>query len=76
MSAKIFAIVVLALAPAVAVAAWQTVATEPGRRVEIDRASIVPGAGAIVNAKGRIVLDKSIVDTKTAALRVKHVFAV
>ena len=65
MSAKIFAIVVLALAPAVAVAAWQTVATEPGRRVEIDRASIVPGAGAIVNAKGRIVLDKSIVDTKT-----------
>lgn len=65
MSAKIFATVVLALAPAVAVAAWQTVATEPGRRVEIDRASIVPGAGAIVNAKGRIVLDKSIVDTKT-----------
>lgn len=65
MSAKIFATVVLALAPAVAVAAWQTVATEPGRRVEIDRASIVPGTGAIVNAKGRIVLDKSIVDTKT-----------
>ena len=65
MSVKFFIPVLLALLPAAALAAWQTVATEPGRRVEVDRASIVPGAGTTVNARGRIVLDKSIVDTKT-----------
>lgn len=48
-------------------AAWQAVATEQGKRVEIDRESIAPGPGAALTAKGRIVLDKPIVDPKTSA---------
>lgn len=57
----------LAALPAATSAAWQTVATEQGKRVEIDRASIVVDPSGEAMAKGRIVLDKSIVDPKTSA---------
>ncbi|MBS1227052.1 MAG: Carbonate dehydratase [Proteobacteria bacterium] len=54
--------------PALVAADWQLVASEQGKRVEIDRASIVTNeAGKETTAKGRIVLDKSIVDPKTSS---------
>jgi carbonic anhydrase len=47
-------------------AAWQIVATEQGKHVEIDRESIVLAPGGESTAKGRIVLDKPIVDPRTS----------
>lgn len=67
MPAKRFAALLAAALPAMASAAWQTVAVEQGKRVEIDRESIVPEQGTTLTAKGRIVLDKPIVDPKTSA---------
>jgi carbonic anhydrase len=65
--AKILAGVVLAALPAVVPAAWQTIAVEQGRHIEIDRESFVQGKGGSVTAKGRIVFDRPIVDPKTSA---------
>jgi carbonic anhydrase len=67
MRLKLLAALVTAAAPAVATAAWQVVASEPGKRVEIDRASIVAEAGGMSTVKGRIVLEKPIVDPKTSS---------
>jgi len=67
MGVKLFAVVFVLAAPAMASAAWQVVATEQGKRVEIDRASIVTEPGGELTAKGRIVLDKPIVDPKTSS---------
>lgn len=67
MSAKLLAAVTVVLLPAVASAAWQVVATDQGKRVEIERASIVAEPGKPATAIGRIVLDKPIVDPKTSA---------
>ncbi|GHU36767.1 hypothetical protein AGMMS50256_33830 [Betaproteobacteria bacterium] len=64
--AKIIASVFLATLPLAVSAAWQTVATAPNRRVEIDRESIAPGPGDSLTARGRIVLDRPIVDPKTS----------
>lgn len=47
-------------------AAWVVVASKPGKRVEIDRDSIVVEGGG-TTARGRIALDKPIVDTRTGA---------
>ena len=58
---------VLAVFPVMASAAWQVVATEQGKRVEIDRSSIILDAEGMTTAKGRIVLDKPIVDPKTSS---------
>ncbi len=52
--------------PAMVSAAWQIVATEQGKRVEIDRDSIVSNANGEAMARGRIVLDKPIVDPRTS----------
>lgn len=57
---------VLLLAPALAGAAWQIVAVEPGKRVEIDRQSVVADAKGETRASGRIVMDRPIVDPKTS----------
>ena len=46
---------------------WVVVASEPGKRVEVDRASIQPNPGGGVTARGRVVLDRPIVDPKTSA---------
>lgn len=67
MPAKILAALIVALLPAAVSAAWQTVAVEQGKRVEIDRDSIVTEQGTTMTAKGRIVLDKPIMDAKTSA---------
>ena len=58
---------VLAALPLVAAGAWQNVVTEQGKHVEIDRASIAVGRDGLSSARGRIVLDKPIVDPKTSA---------
>lgn len=67
MPAKVLATLLVATLPAAVSAAWQTVAVEQGKRVEIDRESIVTEQGATMIAKGRIVLDKPIMDPKTSA---------
>jgi carbonic anhydrase len=64
---KIIATILLATLSAAVSAAWQVVVTAQNRRVEIDRESIVPGPGESLIAKGRIVLDRPIVDPKTSA---------
>lgn len=67
MSARVIAAILAAVLPAAALSAWQSVAVEQGKRVDIDRESIIPGPGATMIAKGRIVLDKPIMDPKTSA---------
>lgn len=67
MPATRLALILAMTLPAAASAAWQPVASEQGKRVEIDRGSIVQGPGNTVTAKGRIMLDKPIVDPKTSA---------
>lgn len=75
MNVKLLAAVGAALFPALVCAAWQVVATDQGKRVEIDRASIVAEPGKMATAVGRIVLDKPIVDPKTsAAYRIIEVY--
>ena len=64
---RLFAAVLVAVVPLMASAAWQVVATEQGKRVEIDRSSIVLDAEGMTMARGRIVLDKPIVDPKTSS---------
>lgn len=68
MSAKILAAFLAAALPAAASAAWQTVAVEQGKRVEIDRESIVAGPGTTLTARGRVVLDRPIVDPRTSTV--------
>lgn len=55
------------LVPVPTMAAWVVVASEPGKRVEVDRESIEAGASGQVTARGRVVLDKPIVDPRTSA---------
>lgn len=61
------ALLLAAAPPSGAGAAWQVVASEQGKRIEIDRASIADSPGGGATAKGRIVLDKPIVDPKTSS---------
>ena len=64
---KHFLAIALTVIPATAFPAWVLVASEQGKRVEIERDSIVanPNGGLLV--KGRVVLDKPIVDSRTSA---------
>lgn len=68
MHGKFFAAIFMAMLPVAASAAWQLVTTEQGKRLELDRDSIVaePG-GKKAMATGRLVLDKPIVDPKTSS---------
>jgi carbonic anhydrase len=61
------AFLVLALLPPGVGAAWQVISAEPGKRVEIDRASIRKDETGKSVAQGRIVLEKPIVDPKTSS---------
>lgn len=65
-SVKILSALLAAAIPAAVSAAWQTVAVEQGKQVQIDRESITQGQGSAMTAKGRIVLDKPITDPKTS----------
>jgi len=46
---------------------WQTVSSEPGKRIELDRTSIKREDGEKVQALGRIVLEKELTDAKTSS---------
>ncbi|WP_291993914.1 carbonic anhydrase family protein [Candidatus Accumulibacter sp. ACC003] len=61
------ALCLMAILPATAAAAWQLISAEPGRRVEIDKASIRKVDRGKTEAHGRIVLDKPIVDPRTSS---------
>lgn len=63
---RLAALFALAIPAAAFAAAWQTVATEPGRRVEVDRERIVAGQDGKSTATGRIILDNPIVDPRTS----------
>ena len=54
------------LFPALSQAAWQVVDVEQGKRVEIDRDSIIALSKTDYTARGRLILDKPIVDPKTS----------
>ncbi len=45
---------------------WQTISSEPGKRIELDRTSIKRDGG-VVQAQGRIVLEKELIDGKSGA---------
>lgn len=45
---------------------WQTISSEPGKRIELDRTSIKRD-GTTVQAQGRIVLEKELVDIRSGA---------
>ena len=67
MHTRLLAALMAAAIPLTVSAAWQVVAIEQGKRVEIDRESIVISPGKELTARGRIVLDKPIVDPKTSS---------
>lgn len=67
MSIRLFAALLALAFPGLASSAWQLVATEQGKRVEIDRDSIVSKPNGEYLARGRIVLDRPIVDPRTSA---------
>jgi carbonic anhydrase len=64
---KLFAALLAASLPAGVGASWQLVASEQGKRIEIDRDSIVNKPGGESTATWRIVLDRPIVDPKTSS---------
>ncbi|MDR0380239.1 MAG: carbonic anhydrase family protein [Candidatus Accumulibacter sp.] len=49
-------------------ATWQRIGSEQGRYIEIDRESIASAPNDTLDAKGRIVLNRPIIDPKTSAL--------
>lgn len=66
--AQLILALIAGAAPALVRADWQLIASEHGKRVEIDRASIASSeSGKEMTARGRIVLDKAIVDPKTSS---------
>lgn len=66
MRQNVLAALVAAL-PLAALAAptWQTVSSEQGKRIELDRTSIKREDGGKVQATGRIILDKEILDVRS-----------
>lgn len=67
MTYKLTLPLLIACLPALAGAAWQTLSTEQGKKIEIDRASIKKEEGGKSSALGRIVLDKPISDPRTSS---------
>lgn len=45
---------------------WQTISAEPGKRIELDRTSL-KREGSTVQAQGRVILEKELIDSKTGA---------
>ena len=48
-------------------AAWQVLVSEPAKRIEIDRASIVAGENGLPTISSRTVLERAIIDPRTSA---------
>ena len=61
--------VLLATLPWAATAAptWQTISSEPGKRIELDRTSIKRDDSGKVQAQGRVILEKELIDAKSGA---------
>jgi carbonic anhydrase len=49
---------------AIAAPTWQTISSEPGKRIELDRTSIKRD-GNSVQAQGRVILDKELTDARS-----------
>jgi carbonic anhydrase len=64
---KCFVVALLAVMPTMALAAWQTIFSDQGKRVDIDRSTITKVESGKSEALGRIVLDKPINDPKTSS---------
>lgn len=46
---------------------WQTISSEPGKRIELDRTSIKREDAGKVQAQGRVILEKELIDGKSGA---------
>ncbi|RIX44194.1 MAG: carbonic anhydrase family protein [Rhodocyclales bacterium GT-UBC] len=46
---------------------WQTISSEPGKRIELDRTSIKREDGNKVQAQGRVILERELIDAKSGA---------
>lgn len=64
---RVAAAALVAAMPAFAATPWQTISSEPGKRIEIDRTSFKKDASGKSEALGRIVLDKPINDPRTSS---------
>jgi carbonic anhydrase len=60
---------ILVTLPWVAAAAptWQTISSEPGKRIELDRANLKRDDNGKVLAQGRVILEKELIDAKSGA---------
>lgn len=60
---------ILATLPWAAAAAptWQTISSEPGKRIELDRTSLKRDDSGKVQAQGRVILEKELIDAKSGA---------
>ena len=52
---------------AAAAPTWQTISSEPGKRIELDRTSIKREEGGRVQAQGRVILEKELIDSKSGS---------
>lgn len=52
---------------AAAAPTWQTISSEPGKKIELDRTSIKREDGGRVQAQARVILEKELIDGKTGA---------
>jgi len=52
---------------ATAAPTWQTISSEPGKKIELDRTSIKREDGGKVQALARVILEKELIDGKTGA---------
>ena len=46
---------------------WQTISSEPGKRIELDRTSLKRDDAGKVQAQGRVILEKELIDAKSGA---------
>ena len=46
---------------------WQTISSEPGKRIELDRTSLKREEGGKVQAQARVILEKELVDARTGS---------
>jgi carbonic anhydrase len=46
---------------------WQTISSEPGKRIELDRANLKRDENGKVLALGRVILEKELIDAKSGA---------
>jgi len=52
---------------AAAAPTWQTISSEPGKKIELDRTSIKREDGGKVQAQARVILEKELIDGKTGS---------